>query len=137
MTTEAAGTANQETILVVENDVFARMVISDYLRHCGYKVIEAAGADEALTLMQHLEIKIDVVFSAVQMPGSMDGFRLARWIRDNRPNLDVILTGSVPKAADAAAQLCDESPLPRPYEPQLVADRIRRLWAGRSSRGGV
>lgn len=113
------------------------MVISDYLRHCGYKVIEAANADEALILMQHLEIKIDVVFSALQMPGSMDGFRLSRWTRENRPTLDVILTGSVPKAADAAAQLCDESPLPRPYEPQLVADRIRRLPAARPSRGGV
>jgi CheY-like chemotaxis protein len=126
----------KQTILVVEDEVFVRMVISDYLRECGYKVIEAANADEALILLQHLEIEVDVVFSDVEMPGSMDGFGLAKWLRAHRPGTDVILTGNVPRAADAAAELCESGPLQKPYEPQIAVDRIRRLMALRSTRKG-
>lgn len=130
MTSAASG---QETILVVEDDVFARMVISDYLRQCGYRVIEAANADEAVTLIKHTGVKIDVVFTVLHLPGSIDGFGLATWIRKNQPDLDVVLAGSLSREADAAAELCEESPLPRPYEPQVVVDHIRRLRAARSS----
>jgi CheY-like chemotaxis protein len=135
MTGTAASSA-QETILVVEDEVLARMVISDYLRECGYKVIEAANTDEAVTIMKHRDVSIDVVFAALQLPGSIDGFGLATWIRRNRPSLDVVLTTNVPRAANAAAKLCDEGPLPKPYEPQMVVDRIRRLRAARASRAG-
>jgi CheY-like chemotaxis protein len=128
-------TSTQETILVVEDEVFARMVISEYLRHCGYKVIEAASADEALTILKHTEIKIDVLFTVVQLPGSVDGFGLATWVRKNRPDLDVVLTGTLPGAVKSAAELCDDGPLPKPYEPRLVADRIRRLRAARAAGG--
>jgi CheY-like chemotaxis protein len=124
----------QETVLVVEDEVFVRMVISDYLRSCGYKVIEAANADEALIVLQHLEITVDVLFSDIEMPGTMDGFALANWVRANRPGLDVILTGSVPRAANAAAELCDSGPLPKPYESHVVVDHIRQLLAARAAR---
>jgi CheY-like chemotaxis protein len=110
------------------------MVIADYLRSCGYRVIEAASADEAMLLLQHTELEVDVVFSDIEMPGSMDGFELSKWLRTNRPTVDVILAGSVRRAADAAAELCDSGPLPKPYEPQMAADRIRQLMALRSAR---
>jgi CheY-like chemotaxis protein len=129
-----ADRAAQETVLVVEDEVFVRMVISDYLRGCGYKVIEAADADEALMVLQHEGIRIDVVFSDVEMPGSMDGFGLARWVRANRPGLDVILAGTVPGAAGAAEKLCEATHLPKPYESQAVVERIGWLKALRNSR---
>jgi CheY-like chemotaxis protein len=123
----------RQTVLVVDDEVLIRMVISEYLRGCGYRVIEAASADEALTVLQHLETKVDVVFSDIDMPGSMDGFALSHWLRANRPSIDVILAGSITRAADEAAELCDAGPLPKPYEPQLVIDRIRRLLAARAA----
>jgi CheY-like chemotaxis protein len=123
-----------ETILVVEDDVLIRMVICDYLRGCGYKVIEAGSADDALTVLGQIDIIVDVVFSDVEMPGTMDGFALSTWVRQNRPGLDVILTGTVPRAANAAAELCEQGPLPKPYEPASVVDRIRRLLAARAAR---
>jgi CheY-like chemotaxis protein len=125
-----------ETILVVEDEVFVRMVISDYLRGCGYKVIEAADADEALMVLQHDGLRIDVVFSDIEMPGSMDGFGLARWVHANRPGLEVILAGTVPGAAGAAEKLCEATHLPKPYESQAVVERIGWLKALRSSRSG-
>jgi CheY-like chemotaxis protein len=123
-----------QTVLVVEDEIFVRMVISDYLRSCGYKVVEAANADEALVVLQHIEITVDVVFSDIEMPGSMGGFELAKWLRTHRPEVEVILTGNVPRAAEAASELCESGPLPKPYEPQMAADRIRQLMALRASR---
>jgi response regulator RpfG family c-di-GMP phosphodiesterase len=70
-----------QTVLVVEDEVFIRLVISEYLRDCGYRVIEAANADEALIVLEHLEIAVDVVFSDIEMPGSIGGFDLANWLR--------------------------------------------------------
>ena len=122
------------TILVVEDEVIIRMVISEYLRDCGYKVVEAANADEALIVLQNSDITVEVIFSDIEMPGSMDGFALAQWARANRPDLDVILVGSVPRAASAATDLCEQGHLSKPYESQVVVDRIRRLIAARTAR---
>jgi DNA-binding NtrC family response regulator len=126
-----------ETILIVEDEVLIRMSIAQYLRDCGFKVIEAANADEAMAVLQHIETHIDVVFSDIDMPGSVDGFGLSRWIKERRRAIDVILTGTVPRAVNAAAELCESGPLPKPYEPQAVHDHIRRLLATRKAgRGG-
>ncbi len=120
-----------ETVLVVEDEVLLRLVVAEYLRDCGFKVIEAAHADEAVMVLKQPDLRIDVLFSDVEMPGSMDGFALAQWTRANRPGFEVILTGSVPRAVNAAADLCEEGPMPKPYEPRSVHDRIRRLLASR------
>jgi len=128
--------AISETVLVVEDEVLLRLVIAAYLRDCGYKVIEAAHADEAVLVLTQPDLVVDVLFSDIEMPGSMDGFGLAQWTRANRPGLEVILTGSVPRAVNAAANLCEEGPVPKPYEPQSVHDRIRRLLAARPAKKG-
>jgi CheY-like chemotaxis protein len=126
--------APAQTILVVEDEVFIRMVISEYLRGCGYKVIEAANADEAVTLLGHSELSVDILFTDIEMPGSMNGFELSEWVRTHRADVDVVLTGNVTRAANAAGELCESGPLPKPYEPQHAEDRIRSLIALRKAR---
>jgi CheY-like chemotaxis protein len=117
-----------DNILVVEDEVLVRTAIAEYLRHCGYDVIEAASADEAITILTEPDIKIDIVLSDIEMPGSMDGFGLAQWVRTNRPELKVVLTGTMEKAAHAAGNLCEKGPhLKKPYEPQQVVEWIKRL----------
>lgn len=74
------------TILIVEDEVLVRMTIADYLRECGFQVAEAGSADEALSILNS-EMPVDLVFSDVQMPGTMNGFGLAHWIRQHRPDL--------------------------------------------------
>jgi DNA-binding NtrC family response regulator len=125
--------AVQETILVVEDDVLIRMPIAQYLRDCGYKVIEAANADEAMSVLLNRETAIDIVFSDIEMPGAVDGFGLARWIREHRPSTEVVLTGTVPRTVGAAEDLCEEGVLPKPYDAQAVHNHIRRLLAKRAS----
>jgi len=111
--------------------VLLRLSIAAYLRDCGYTVIEAADAHEAMLVLKQPDLEIGVLFSDIEMPGTMDGFALAQWTRANRPGVDVILVGTVPRAVNAAANLCEDGPMPKPYEPQSVHDRIRRLLAAR------
>lgn len=118
------------SILLVDDDVLVRLVIADYLRECGYRVIEAKGAEEALLVLQEPDIRVDILLSDVELRGATDGFGLAKWTRNNRGEVAVLLAGSVDRVADAAGELCDEGPLlRRPYEPQAIVDRIRRLLA--------
>ena len=124
-----------ETILVVEDDVLIRMPIAQYLRDCGYRVIEAVNADEAMTVLLHRDTVVDIVFSDIEMPGAMDGFGLAKCIREHRPGTEIVLAGTVPRSVDAAKELCEAGPLPKPYEAQAVHDHIRRLLSVRRGAG--
>jgi DNA-binding response OmpR family regulator len=120
-----------ETILVVEDEVLLRLAIAQYLRDCGYRVIEGANAEEAVLVLKHPDVVVDIVFSAVALPGGMDGFSLSQWARANCPGVEIVLAGSVPRAMHAAKDLCEDGPVPKPYDPQHVHDRIKRLLAAR------
>ena len=117
-----------ETVLVIDDEVIARMVISGYLRHCGYRVIEAANSDEALAVLQHTEISVDVLLCGMSQAGTASGFALAQWVRQRKPETDIILAGSHARAVTAAGELCESGPnLVKPYEPRVVVDRIKQL----------
>src|ERR1700730_9036815 len=109
------------------------MVIADYLRDCGYKVIEGVSADDVLAVLRAGR-KIDVILAEVQLSGVTDGFELARSIRENHPDIDVILTSGVAKAAAKAGELCDDGPLEKPYHPSEIIGRIGVLRERRRGR---
>ncbi|HZZ89454.1 MAG TPA: response regulator [Caulobacteraceae bacterium] len=125
-----------ETVLVVDDDVLVRASIAAYLRECGYRVIEANGAEEAMLLLDHdTGAEIGAVLTDIEMAGGRDGFVLAQWIRTRRPDCDVILAGTPARAANAAGELCEKGPmLAKPYETRLVLDHIRQLMARRRRR---
>lgn len=117
-----------ETILVVDDEVLIRMVIAEHLRDCGYRVIEAGDGDEAIDVLQ-ADDRIDIVFSDVQMP-NCTGFELARWVRRERPGVEVILTSGGVKAAEVAHELCENGPLlTKPYMLAEAVSRIKALLA--------
>jgi CheY-like chemotaxis protein len=121
-----SGDATSATILVVDPDILVRMVIADYLRDCGYKVVEGVNADDVLAVLAAGR-KIDVILTEVQLAGSIDGFELARQIRETHPDIDVILASGVSRVADKASDLCDDGPLEKPYHPQEIVRRINIL----------
>jgi DNA-binding response OmpR family regulator len=123
---QRADDAAPSTILVVEPDILVRMVIASYLRDCGYNVLEGVSAADVMAVLGSGQ-KIDVVFSEVQLYGEVDGFGLARWIREQYTDVDVILTTGVHRAADKASGLCEEGPLEKPYHPQEIVRRINFL----------
>jgi CheY-like chemotaxis protein len=95
-------------------------------------VLEADGPGEAITVFE-AKVDIDLVFSDVQMPGDMDGFGLARWVRAHRPGVKVILTSGVIKTSNAAADLCQHDGfVEKPYHEQQVAEQIKALLASRN-----
>jgi DNA-binding response OmpR family regulator len=125
------------TVLVLEDDVLIRMPICQYLRDCGYCVLEAANGDEAAIILQKPDIHIDVVLSDIDMPGKMNGFSFAQWARSVRPGVDIVLAGTPERAAHAAGKLCADGPmLIKPYDHQIVLDRIKRLLAARAREAG-
>jgi len=123
---------SRETILVVEPDLLVRAPLTEYLRQCGYRVFEAVHAEEAVSVLEHAKFTVHMILSAIDMPGSMNGFQLSQWVRAHRPGVEVILAGTVQRAANAAAELCEDGPhLTKPYDPQIVVSRIKRSLAGR------
>jgi CheY-like chemotaxis protein len=123
---KAAGEPGSHTVMVVEPDILARVVIADYLRSCGYKIIEAVNADDVFTVLRAGGL-VQTIFTEVTLPGDMDGFTLAKTVREQHPDVDVILTSSIASAAQKASNLCDDGPLDKPYHPQEVMRRINLL----------
>lgn len=119
-------------VLLVDADILVRHVLAEYLRGCGYRVVEAASSDEARSLLAAGEVEVDVVLADVQAPGQVSGFTFARWLREAFPHIDVVVAGAPAQAAKEAAGLCESGPhLARPYEPEQVVDYIKRLRASR------
>jgi CheY-like chemotaxis protein len=132
VTADSASPPISPSILIVDGDIISRHVIADYLRHCGYGVVEAADTDEALVALGEATLAIDVILCDVSALGSRSGFELASWVRTNRPELEVRLAAGAETAAQSAAELCESGPhLKRPYELEAVVDYIKRLRAGR------
>lgn len=130
--TESEQRPSGEVIIVADSEVIVRHAIADYLRHCGYSVFEAATSDEAVTIFEQPDLAIDAILCDAKIAGSMNGFELCRWIRENRPGTQPVLAAGVTAAAENAAELCENGPLlSRPYDPQGVVDYIKRLFASR------
>jgi DNA-binding response OmpR family regulator len=114
-----------DTLLLVAKEVLLRTPIAEYLRSCGFRVLEARDSDEAFAILQQSTQSIDVIFSQAE-----HGFALARWVRMHRPSIKVILTGTAERAAQAAADLCESGPMAkRPYDPQLLLQEIKASLA--------
>lgn len=93
------------TILVVDDDVLVRIAIAEHLRDCGYRVIEAAGGQEARTVLTHGP-DIHILFADARLAGDDSGFAIAQWVRSNRPRINVILSTGLLRKSEAASKLC-------------------------------
>lgn len=111
------------TILVVEDESLIRMSIVDYLEDNGFAVLEARDADQALALLQkHPDIAI--IFTDVDMPGSMDGIRLAQAVRERWPPIRVYVTSGLWRFKDG--ELPDETIfIPKPYNADELVEQFR------------
>ncbi|PZN97215.1 MAG: response regulator [Alphaproteobacteria bacterium] len=124
---EAAG-----AVLIVDGDILSRHALADYLRQCGYTVVEAVSTDEAHVALADAELEVDVILCDIDATGRQSAFELAQWVRQHRPELEVKIAASLKAAAEKAAELCENGPnLARPYEPRAVVDYIKQLRAAR------
>lgn len=117
-------------VLLVEGDIVVRFPLAQYLRECGFMVVEAANGDEARLALKSPDLKVEIVLADMKTTGS--GFALRHWISAENLDADVILAGSIEKAVEEAGDLCNEGPaLAKPYEHRFVLDRIRQTMARR------
>jgi signal transduction histidine kinase len=91
MAVPAAAAAERELVLVVEDNPDVRRIVALLLKGLGYRLIEAATADQALDLID-AGLMPDLLFADVSMPGRMDGIDLANTLRGRFPGLPILLT---------------------------------------------
>jgi len=110
-------------VLVVEDDAMIRMDVVSMIEDAGFEVIEAINADEAISI---LETRLDIVtvFTDIEMPGSMNGLKLAFAVRDRWPPVRIIIaSGRIrpqPHEMPTEVQF-----LRKPYSQAAVLDAVR------------
>jgi signal transduction histidine kinase len=112
-----------ETVLIVEDNEDVREVASVIVDSLGYRVLGAADAHEALTLLSRGR-GIDLMMSDIVMSGGIDGFELARRARKLRPALPILLISGFPAEA-GSAEACEFPILRKPYRREELARQIR------------
>jgi CheY-like chemotaxis protein len=118
--------ASSATILVVDDEPMVRMLLAESLRDAGYRVREAGDAADAIASLQ-LDRSVDLVFSDVRMPGELDGFGLARWIRRHTPEIRVLLTSGWPGEECSSNRHLDVPLVSKPYSQRHLIDLIGGL----------
>ncbi|MCX7308387.1 MAG: response regulator [Afipia sp.] len=115
-------------VLVVDDDALIRMNAVGMIEDADFAVIEATNADEAIVILEG-RFDIRLVFTDIQMPGSMDGLKLAAAIRGRWPQIKIVATsGFVDVRAD---DLPDGSVfLPKPYTFDIIRNTFRELTGG-------
>lgn len=112
-------------VLVVEGSTIIRMGAVDLVQSAGYEALEAGDADEAIRILEARD-DIDLVFTDVQMPRTMDDIRLAHTIRDRWPQVKLIVASGM--ATPEKSGLREGSRFfPKPYSDHAVADAIAHM----------
>jgi DNA-binding response OmpR family regulator len=122
----AAPPQNGQTIVLLEVDVLVRMTLAEYLRGCGYKVIEGSMPLDVFAILE-AGIPVDIVLTEARLGGDLGGLQLARQLRARAPEINVMLTVGVGNAAEKAGELCDYGVLEKPFHPQELVRRIQLL----------
>jgi CheY-like chemotaxis protein len=111
------------TVLVVEDDTLLRFSISEDLASQGYEVLSAMNADQAIEILES-RTDISTIFTDIEMPGSMDGLRLAAAVRDRWPPINIIVTSG--KGRPSQAQMPKNTQfVEKPYQSADVLTAFR------------
>lgn len=113
-------------VLVVDDEVLIRMDTAEALRNIGLQVVEEGSADEALAYLLAGGV-VDLVFSDVRMPGSMNGLELAEALRRDFPDIKVVLTSGHLSAQGATVA---DTFFAKPYDLEVVVAGLLELLEG-------
>lgn len=123
--TEFSSTRATLVVLIVEDEHLLRLHVAEVFKEAGFDVVEAYNADEAIAILQSRN-DIRIVFTDIEMPGSMDGLKLAHAIRDRWPPIEIVLT-SGRRQLDADQIPTRSQFIPKPYDPIEMVAAIRNL----------
>jgi CheY-like chemotaxis protein len=115
-------------ILVVEDEVLVRMLAIDVAVAGGFEALSAANADEAIEILE-LRPDVRLVFTDVNMPGSMNGLRLAHTLRQRWPPVELLVTSGF--ANLTTADLPERARFsPKPYDVDALSETFQLMAAG-------
>lgn len=113
----------RKVVLIVEDEPILRFHAADIVASAEFEVIETANADEAIAILNKRS-DISIVLTDIDMPGSMDGLRLAAAVRDRWPPIEIIvMSGFVKPKPDALPRRGVF--LPKPYQPEQLLSALR------------
>jgi CheY-like chemotaxis protein len=120
--------SKRPVVLIVEDEFLLRMDAAQMIKAAGFEVVEAGNADEAIEILEARR-DITVVFTDIQMPGSMDGLKLAQAIRGRWPPIKIVATSGHVDVKQA--DLPDGGRfLPKPYSPHQITGVLHELIGG-------
>lgn len=118
----------RQVVLVVEDDLLIRSDAALMIEEADFDVIEASNADESIAILE-VRSDITVLFTDIQMPGSMDGLKLAAAVKTRWPPIKIMATSGL-----ANVRLDDLPPggrfIPKPYNSAHLAAALHELTAG-------
>lgn len=111
-------------VLIVEDEALLRMDAVDFLEEAGFDTIEAAHADDAIAILRSRH-DIAVVFTDIEMPGTMDGIKLAHAVRKGWPPVTIVVASG--RVVPTQGVLPDNVRfLRKPYRPAEVIAAVRK-----------
>jgi CheY-like chemotaxis protein len=117
--------SSRPVVLIVEDELLLRTNAVEMIEAAGFEAVEAANADEAIEILESRR-DITVVFTDIQMPGSMDGLKLARAVRGRWPPIKIVATSGRVNVAET--DLPDGGRfLLKPYSPHQITRVLREL----------
>jgi CheY-like chemotaxis protein len=117
--------SNGPVVLVVEDELLLRMHAVEMIAAAGFEVVEAGNADQAIEILETRR-DITVVFTDIQMPGSMDGLKLARAVRGRWPPIKIVATSGHVNVGEKDLPEGGRF-LSKPYSPRQVTGVLREL----------
>jgi CheY-like chemotaxis protein len=115
------GRVEMPTVLVVEDEALIRELVAEELELAGYSIVIASDADQAIAILE-ARPDIHLVFTDINMPGSMDGLKLAAAIRDRWPPVHIIITSGKIRPLEIPANALF---IPKPYVCENVVAVMR------------
>ena len=115
-------------VLIVEDEPLLLMNAVDMIEDAGFQTLTAGNADEAIKLLE-TRTDISMIFTDIDMPGSMNGLRLAHAIRGRWPPIKIISTSGHFRVRDGVLPEGGQF-LPKPYSSGQITDLISELASG-------
>jgi DNA-binding NtrC family response regulator len=116
------------TVLMVEDEVLISHLVADWLGERGFAVHEVTTADEALRYIDEGG-PVDVLFTDINLPGSMNGTELAVKVRERRPELPIVYASGRYSHSGAADLVPRSVFVGKPYDPADVCTLLQRMTA--------
>lgn len=121
----SAYAARRPVVLIVEDEFLIRLHAAQIIEEAGFDVIEASNADEAISFLE-ARSDITILFTDIQMPGSMDGLKLAAAVKGRWPPIKIVATSGLVNVRP------DDLPeggrfLPKPYNPNQLTATLQEL----------